>query len=257
MKRTIASRLFAATIFFAFAFSVSVLTATNNVAEVDASVGFAMIVTDDALFYSDASGRYPKFCLEKSYFVYVTEIVGELARVTYMDGYADSPALEGYVKTVNLSFYDKVIASPYPDVVIRSVTDAVIFSDGELSKPKSVVNASSSARYYGTFGSGTDKAYYVYCNGSVGYVKASAFESFTVGRHEDYSALLSAAEKSGEQTSASESISEKPEKEKSGVTDATKIIVIALLIVVGLTVLYFIVRPDRAGAKNKVYNDDE
>ena len=223
-----------------------------------AAGGYAMIVTDDAVFYSDASGRYPKFYIDKSYFVFVTDIVGDYARINYMDGFSDSPALEGYVKTVNLSFYDKPITSPYPDIILTAVSDAVIFTDYDMSRPKSVINASAKARYFGKYRSGASTVYYVYCQGSVGYVQASAFENFSLPYHEEYIALTTVKDS----TSASDEISDTSSvssgtPETTEQVDTTKIIIIALLIVVGLTVLYFIIRPDKLSGKSKVYSDDE
>ena len=221
-----------------------------------AGSGYAMVISDNAVFYSDASGRYPRFYLDKSYFVYVTEMVGDYSRVYYMNEYSDSPALEGYVKTADLSFYDKQIAAPYPDVTVTATSDAVMFSDFDMTKPLSVVPVSSTARYYGTYVAGGNKLYYVYCRGYVGYVQASAFEPVTLPYHEEYRALIAA----NEERSATENTSANKSDEagtSSDTLDATKIILIALLIVVGLTILYFIVRPDKLTGKSKVFHDDE
>ena len=222
-----------------------------------AGSGYAMIVSDNAVFYSDASGKYPRFYLDKSYFVYVTDVVGDFARVYYMNEFEDSPALEGYVKTVDLSFFDKRIASPYPDVTVTATSDAVMFSDGDLSKPQAVVPAATKARYYGAYVVGGNKLYYVYCRGYVGYVQAAAFENVELPYHEEYLALIAAREESSKSSSASDIKTDSGEKASSDAYDATKIILIALLIVVGLTVLYFVIRPDKLTAKTKVFHDDE
>ena len=222
-----------------------------------ADSGYAMIVSDNAVFYSDASGKYPRFYLDKSYFVYVTAIVGDYARVYYMNEYDDTPALEGYVKTVDLSFFDKRIASPYPDVTVSATSDAVMFSDSDLSRPQAVVPVATKARYYGAYVVGGNKLYYVYCRGYVGYVQASAFETVDLPYHEEYLALIAAQENDSAFESATDSHTESSAKTSSAAPDATKIILIALLIVVGLTVLYFLIRPDKLTGKTKVFHDDE
>lgn len=236
MKKFIITLLVTAVLF-------SIGATENNV--VSAKSQYAMIVTDDATFYSDASGRFPKFYLDKSYFVKVIEVIGEYARVNYMDGYVDAPELEGYVKVVDLSFYDKDITSPYPEITLTAVNDVVMFSDAQLTKPRSVVPVHATAKYYGCSDNNGVKTYYVYCQGFVGYVQSAAFKEFSLPYHNEYLALLAANSSDTHSQSDYSPATDSAVSAAAPTQNTTQIILIALLIIVGLTLLFFVLRPDK------------
>ena len=244
MKRSI---LLAALV---FAFLTAFSSGVNCFAEEKNKINrYAMIVGDAAYLYSDASGRYPRFIVDKSYFVFVTDIVGDYARVKYMDGFSDCPNIEGYVKTADLLFYDGNVSSPFPDVTLTAISDAVLFSDAEGTRPKSVVEVGGNARYYGAT---SDGLYFVYLRGNVGYVTGAAFESFTLPYTYEYIEMIT--ESSSPEVSA---ISDSSLSKESSSPPISEVILITLAIVAGLVVLYFIIRPDKLGGKRTVFTDDE
>ena len=133
-----------------------------------------------------------------------------------------------------------------------------MFSDAGLTKPRSDVPAGASVRYYGRTLSGGDDALYVYYRGAIGYVSSSAFSPFTVGMTREYLELTASGADSGaSDDAAAETGSDTRTDGASGGADATKIIIVALLIVVGLIVLYFIIRPDFSSGKKAAFHDDE
>jgi len=223
-----------------------------------AATNTAMVISDDALLYSDASGRLPRFYVDKSYFVVVESIVGDFARVVYMDGFDDSPAIEGYVKVIDLSFFDKQIEAPFPDVMLTATADVVMFSDAETTRPHTVVPVNGKVRYYGRFSLGGNDMYYIYYKGNVGYVPASSFAAPEIKPHKEYLDLISAASSQSTQTASEQTQSQSQTgKTDDSALNPTQIIIVVLLIVAGLAIIYFIVRPDKLGGKHSVYSGDE
>ncbi len=231
------------------------LYAFGGSAAFSASVSrYAMVVTDGAKFYADASGKVERFIVDKSYFVSVVDTVGEFTRVVFMDSFDDCPSIEGYVKTVDVAFYDNVVSSPYPDVTLKAVTDVVLFSDSAATKPRAVISAGSTVRYFGVSAASSDD-FYVYGNGSVGYVARNAFESFYLPLSAEYVAMQTPRETSDKSpssiTSASASQSV-PADDRSPV----EIVLITLAIIVVLIFVYLIVRPDKLSQKKAQTDDD-
>ena len=224
-----------------------------------ASACYAMAVNDQVVFYADASGKFPRFFVDKGYFVYVTDIVGDFARVNYMEGFENAPSLEGYVKTVDLSFFDKRVSSPYPDVTLFAAADAVTFADAEMTKPRTVIPINAQVRYYGAYVSGGNRLYYVYYQGYVGYVSASAFNEVYIEPHPEYVALTSPTSADAPVASAQsdDGNASSVDKAQKDATDPTAVIIITLLVIVGLVVLYLIIRPDRLGGAKTVSRDDD
>ena len=204
---------------------------------------YAMVITNEAYLYADASGTMVKYILPKSYFVFVKESFGELARVCAMQGFSDCPEVEGYVKLVDLKFFTEVPQTPYLNFSLTANSDEVLFSDSNATKPKTVIAKGSIAKYYGEYFLNNQKYYYVYANGYIGYVRSTCFDEPLIALHPEYIKLI-------EQPSISEveenysSSSNKQEPEKNNF-DSTNIIVIALVLICGLCVLYFIFKPEK------------
>ncbi|MBR1891796.1 MAG: hypothetical protein IJ811_04820 [Clostridia bacterium] len=242
MKKTVAVLI----IFISIVTSGFIQTANRCYA---LSEGQAMIVNDTPL-YLDASGRIEKFYLDKSYFLTVTDVFGEFAKVIFMDGVADCPKIEGYVKLIDLLFFDSPVSDAYPDVIVKPTVDTVLFADGSASKPKAVISVGSDVRYLGSYGQ-TEKLIYVYFDGNVWYAKANDFETFTVPLHPEYLKLRQADVSSEDKSDFN------ADPDSVSPADSTTVVIIALLIIIGLAVLYFIVRPDRLVAKKIPYDDEE
>ncbi len=217
---------------------------------------YAMVITDDACLYADGGGTIVKYILPKSYFVFVSESFGELARVTAMQGFSDCPQVEGYVKLVDLKFFNEKPTEPYLDLNLTAISDEVLFADNLASKPKTVLAKGSKAKYYGEHTFNNQKYYYVYANGYIGYVRNTCFEEFTVPLHTEYIKLIEEAESSqSNETSYLESTSSSINKPTNHI-DTSNIIIIALIIICGLCVLYFIFKPEKLNGKS-IYKDDD
>ena len=228
---------------------------TSEDLRAEAASAFARIETDDAVFYADKSLAIPRFTLPKSYYVKVVETGGEITRVVY-SGSAQAPSLEGYVKTVCLSFPKDPPADLCPEKTITAVVDEVMFSDPELTRPRSVLTKGATAIYYGEADVSGEKYLYVYATGSVGYVKKNAFEDFTVPLHPVYAAELAAAA-----TSSNEVFSSAPQKDGTisvSKPDPSQVIVIAILIVAVLCVVFLVFKKeDKKASANAFYRDDD
>ncbi len=217
---------------------------------------YAMVITDDACLYADGGGTIVKYILPKSYFVFVTESFGELARVTAMQGLSDCPQVEGYVKLVDLKFFDEKPSEPYLDLNLTAISDEVLFADNSASKPKTVVAKGSKAKFYGEYIFNNQKYYYVYANGYIGYVRNTCFEEVSLPLHIEYIKLIEEAENNqSNETSLSEQGSSGVKQPQNHI-ETTNIIIIALMIICGLCVLYFIFKPEKLNGKS-IYKDDE
>lgn len=208
-----------------------------------ASVNYAMVITENACFWSDASQKYLKFYLPYSYFVKVVTVGAEYSRVIYMDGDKNHPECEGYVKTSDLNFEISPSDSPYPKLTLFCETSDVLFSDVEIKSPLTVINKNTQAIYYGEITHDAENYVFVYANGYAGYVRKSAFSSFSLPTHESLAELISRNE-SEKSTNGSQ-----PNEIKSENTFdvfGVKTIIIAVALIVLLCFIYVILRPDKS-----------
>ena len=213
--------------------------------------GYAVVVTDGAPFFADASGKLIRFYLDESYYVFVTDVLGDLSRVLYMETLEDAPTLEGYVKTADISFVSQPVTSPYPDFLPVAKNDAVLFSDVATFRPKSVIYAGSTVRYLGSYYDQSGDYFFVYYQGVVGYVFKNDLQPFDIPLHPDYAIVTQnevdisePSERSGDDSSI---------KTEPSADNAT-VIIVSIALVVSLAVLFLLLRPDKTV---KVDKDDQ
>ncbi len=214
----------------------------------DLSGTYARIVTNDCAFFSDASLKIVKFYLPETYAVKIVSVGAECSRVVYMDGSFLYPMAEGYVKNICLSFLDEEPAVIYPSVSLTVISDEVIFGDTGLSQPKAVIPAGSNASYYGNIKLGGNDYEYVYVNGYIGYMRKDCFAPFTVPLNE------LPVEPPIEDFDSSTG-SPKPENPQ-GNFSTSEILVIAVIVIAGLSLMFFVLKPTKEKPKTG-FNDDD
>ena len=217
--------------------------------------GYARIDCDGAELFADASLTLPVFTLPKTYYVCVKEVGAEKTRVSFMGGADGAPTIEGYVKTVNLSFSESAPSAPYPEAELILRADEVMFSDVSAKTPKCVLNKGSLARFYGETVFSGETYVYVYAKNNVGYVKKTSFEEYDIPYHPDYVKETAASyNESGETSSGEDSSPSKEEK----TTEPSTVIIIALLIIGVLCVLFLIVKKeDKRTSSGAFFRDDD
>lgn len=215
---------------------------------------YAQIVTDDCAFYADASLKIVKIYLPKSYSVKIISIGVSCSRVAYMDDSNLYPALEGYVLNVCLNFLDEKPETVYPSLSLTSKYDEVIFGDVNASIPKSVIPEGTVAKYYGEISIQGIIYEYVYANGFIGYMRKDCFLSFTVPenpiiKNEPLPPDINEAE-----SSALSQTTENNEKEKF---DVSEILIIAVIVVAGLILIFFLLKPGKDDKKNQTISFED
>ncbi len=215
---------------------------------------YAMVVTEDACFYSDASCRYVKFNLPFSYFVKIVSVGSDYSRVIYMDQSTSHPLSEGYVANVDLDFSITLTSSPYPSLTLTAQTDDVLFADTEKSKPLAVISAKTEAVYYGKLTVGGETYLYVYSGGFVGYVRESCFGAYELPVHPDAKQL-----EKQEETSTSEADEPQITTATSSAVSIEKpleAVIFAVIIIAALCLIYIVLRPDKSLKSEHSYFDD-
>lgn len=245
MKRT-AAFFIILSIAFSLSFGDAARTADAE------SYTYARVVSDGAVFYSDAALAFARFTLPKSYYVKVVNIGIESSRVIYMESNA-LPIAEGYVKNADLFFTDQTPIDPYPSLTLTVAVDEVMFADVSRAQPKCVLAKNSVAYYYGEIISAGETYLYVYALGNVGYVKKTSFEDFSVPMHPSYAIET-------ENTSVEDSTKSSYSKEELssvGTVTTAQVIIIALLIVGVLCMLFLLLRPEQKLRKKDAYYDED
>lgn len=209
---------------------------------------YARVVSPDACLYADFSLTMPRFIVPESYYVKVISAGSEVCRVSFMDG--KTPPIEGYLKTISLSFVNKTPAEIYPDIQLVTVRDEVMFSELRNKTPRAVLSAGETACYYGELTLSGATYVYVYSAGCIGYVPKTAFSSFDVPFTDGY--LLPTENPSSDKNSSSEDT----EKSKSSDYDPGKIIIIAAALIAVVSVVFIVTRPQKQNS-NAFYRDDD
>ena len=209
---------------------------------------YARVVADDACLYADYSLTMPRFIVPESYFVKVISSGSDVCRVSFMDG--NAPPLEGYLKTINLSFVKDKPEKCYPDITLTATRDEVMFSELGSKTPRAVLSVGETAYYYGELTLSGENYVYVYSGGCIGYVSKSGFSPFTVPFTQGYSRN---AENSSQETSNNSS-DKKPEP--SVEYDPGKIIIIAAALIAVVSVVFIVTRPQKSKA-DAFYRDDD
>ena len=132
--------------------------------------GYARIMDDSTYFYSEADEDAGLFLLPRTYFVQIIGDAGDYYQISYLDGQENVKAVKGYCKKSQVTPVSYLPQTPYLvyRIQVTYSTDEPSFPDGFLEE------ITLSADYYGAFYYGSALCYYVYLNGSFGYVPASA-----------------------------------------------------------------------------------
>lgn len=215
---------------------------------------YAQIVTDDCAFYADASLKIVKIYLPKSYSVKIISVGVSCSRVAYMDDSNLYPALEGYVLNVCLNFLDEKPETVYPSLTLTTKYDEVIFGDVNATIPKTVIAEGTSVKYYGEISIEGIIYEYVYTNGFIGYMRKDCFLSFFLPENpiiNNEPLLPDIGE--FESSALSQTIAD-GEKQKF---DVSEILIVAVIVVAGLILIFFLLKPGKDDKKNQTISFDD
>lgn len=213
---------------------------------------YAQVISDDCAFFSDASLKIVKFYIPKTYCVKIVSVGVESSRVVYLDDAPNLPKAEGYVLNVCLNFLDEKPDVCYPDITLTSLSDEVIFGDFDLKKPKAVIDAGSSANFFGEIVIESDTYLYVYVNGYVGYMRKGCFSPFSIPENP---IIVKAPEVNYDEERESSFLNERDNDDKN--LKVSEILIIAVMVVAGLTLIFFILKPNKNQKRDEIgFSDD-
>lgn len=213
---------------------------------------YAQVISDDCAFFSDASLKIVKFYIPKTYCVKIVSVGVESSRVVYLDDSPELPKAEGYVLNVCLNFLDEKPEACYPDIFLTAISDEVIFGDFELKKPKAVIDAGSTASFYGEILIGSDTYLYVYVNGYVGYMRKGCFSPFRIPENP---IIVKTPDIGVDNDTESSFISERENHDTN--FKVSEILIIAVMVVAGLTLIFFILKPNKDQKRDEIgFSDD-
>jgi len=218
-------------------------------AAADSDVKYSRILNETTAFYDES--KEILFYLPYSYYVKVISVGSTYTSVSYQGGNGIIPVIEGYIKTENLNIVKVTPSNPYPDTTVMTKSADTLFSDSDLSLPKTIISSKSSAYYYGkkTDTSGEDLIY-VYCNKYIGYMRKSAFGTFTLALNSD---PIETDSGNSESDKESESVV------KNTLGDSLQIFIIVGISVIAISIVYLLFRPS-GKVKDEViskYNEED
>lgn len=210
------------------------------------SPGYARILDENTVFYTDPGCTIEKFVLPYGYFVKVMAVGEDSVAVRYMDESPDMPARDGFILTKCYYPCEYTASdSPYPTCKLKLMADEVLFSDSQATIPKTVLTSDKICRFYGYRTINGEKFYCVYANGYIGYVRAKAFEDSVIPPHSLPIKNESDSEDKTLSAGESDDFSAKQTTPHAIVTDsAIKTIVIIAVSLVALSVVYLLFRPN-------------
>lgn len=211
---------------------------------------YARVITDDCALYADQSLKVIKYIIPETYCVKLTSVGTETSRVTYMDGNSLVPCSEGYVKNINLHFLDETPETIYPDITLTTTGNAVLFTDTALTNPKTVIETGVTGTYYGEITILGASYVYVYINGYAGYVRKDGFASFTVPE------VVFEVEPDPDTDQSDDSTGETVQNTANTFSES-EIIVAGALIITGLIVMFFILKPQDKNGGRKPFDDGD
>ena len=236
---------FALTLFLIYLSSLPKIAKAEN--------NYAMVISENAVFYSDQSLKFEKFILPFSYYVKIVNVYSEASRVIYLDNETGVPLLEGYVKNVDLNFSLTPSANPYPHQNLSLKCDEVLFAELNKNSPKAVISQNQEAVFYGYAEIEGENFAFVYTQGLIGYVRLSSFNSFTLPLHPD-EALLHQNQQ--ENTTNNNSNAGQNQVENFSFTNKNSIIITFAVIFASLILIYLILQPNKKANLNQSFFDD-
>lgn len=213
---------------------------------------YAQVISDDCAFFSEASLKIVKFYIPKSYCVKIVSVGVESSRAVYLDDTSNLPKAEGYVLNVCLNFLDEKPDVCYPEILLTVISDEVIFGDFELKKPKAVIGAGSTANFYGETLIGSDTYEYVYVNGYVGYMRKAGFSPFSIPENP---IIVKTPNEVLDKDTESSFTHERENGDKN--LKVSEVLIIAVMVVAGLTLIFFILKPNKDQKRDEIgFSDD-
>ncbi len=178
--------LILAIIFSINTLGVSVYTAS-------ASSNYLRVINEQTVFYSNANDNSALFYLPYTYYV---KSLGDVGAFTHVECYGTggSPALDGYVKTLDLFDDGLIVNNPFVNLTITTATTSVLYTDSTLTTPIQYVFAERNLRYYGSYLYQDKNVYYVEYNGKLGYIKESDVYPFAIPNHPNELTFIPPAE---------------------------------------------------------------
>lgn len=155
--------------FLMFFFALGAAPSSPRRADAEGEL-YAVADSSAVYFYSEADEKSGLFILPFTYYVKVLNLGEPFCRVEYLADEAPYKKVTGYCKKSELTFVDFTPARPY---LKREVTVKYSLASPSPTVPSGAFDSVEvSYLYYGSYRAGTSLFYYVYGNGSFGYVPA-------------------------------------------------------------------------------------
>lgn len=166
-----------------------VATASADDSAAPAAGSYACILSDDAFFYPDNSGRKGLFLLPKSYYVKILETASEYTKIEYLYDDTYVQKLVGYVRTDKLTVVDYVPKRPY---LYRLFEISYRIDETPLNDSAFLDEIKMTCAYYGDYKIGSETYCYVLRGEEFGYVPKPA--DFSYDENTEYAEWLAAQE---------------------------------------------------------------
>ena len=226
-----------------FAILLAPFAAVRAVAADESTASYARIENEGVYLYKSPDEADGLFALPRSYFV---EILGETAQyyyVSYLNDRAEYRAVKGYCKKAEVTPVDYTPQTPFLEY---KITVTYSLSGGSIVPDDPLANFTAEAVYYGEFNFGTNVYYYVYREGSFGYVPAKSCST------PDYPVNT-------EHTTVQTPSNEDSTSGGTAQGNAVRIVLICTLSVFAIGAVYFLFRPQKApkAPRDPFYDEHE
>ena len=197
-------------------------------------------------FFSSITDGEALFYLPYTYYVKLISKGEIFDHVEY--GGADGITLDGYVPNQTLFDETLEVINPYPSITITTLKTTLLYADSSLSKSIKYIFKERQLTYYGSFilPDGTH-CFYVSYGEELGYVKESDVSPFTISNHPNPLTFIP------EETPPVE----EPIIESNETVNTLRIIIIASLILAGLSGLVVVIKKRPNIPVNNYYDEND
>lgn len=208
---------------------------------------YMRVINDTTPFFSDYEGKNLLFYLPYTYYVKIIEKGEILSQVEYGGGRL--VPIDGYVPTDMLFSDNLAVEKAYPEITVRTLETASLYSDSNCNVRSQYVFADRTAVYYGTL-SVSDSVHLIYVsyNDRLGYLKESCVQPFSLPNHPNE---LTFIEQPTEEPPADQST-----EENTSTLTSLRIIIIGCLVLAGITALFVAARHKPTGQERTNYYDE-
>lgn len=208
---------------------------------------YGRIINDATPFYKDADKTQTLFYLPYTYYVKVLGEENDLFKIEC--GGKNLPAIYGYTEKDALFFDGLPVENPYPDIKIKTINDAPIFSDGTLTAVSQFVFAERELSLYGAASDGKGSfSYYVAYNGKLGYIKEEDIYPFKIENHPNELTFI-------RKPDSDNTPAENRTADNSG-SNGLKLAVILSLVLAGVVALFVSLFPKKKKSPSPEISDD-